>query len=434
MEQIGAGRVIGPDRRLLPAPREAAHAPPAARPAGARCSARRCLTTTSCASSRGLGLDVTPTPDGWDVDRADLPRRSAARGRPHRGGRPALRLRQARADVSGRSRSRRRRRIRASRATNWCGASLTAAGCPKRSPSASSRPGPPSRLLSTGDGAQPVADRQPAVGEIRHAAPVAAAGPGRRRRAQPPARPARRAALRDRHAVRAPTARRGRRARLDRCRRRRHWSGGGRDVDFFDVKGVAEQLCRALGVAVGSSRPRRRFLVAGQAASIARGRRGDRRSASSVRCRRPIADARGLPRQDAVFVAELNLDALGARAGAPMMPARPLPRYPFVVRDLSIVVADTLPAEIIRGTIQTAGTRRRRRRSSRSAFRSLSGQGRAGRSVSLSCGSRFRRRSHADRRGRAAELRRHPAPRSGATQHGAVSSDDRTATQLAESA
>ncbi len=46
-------------------------------------------------------------------------------------------------------------------------------------------------------------DRQPAVGEVRHAAAVAAARPGRRRRAQPPARPARRAAVRDRHALRA---------------------------------------------------------------------------------------------------------------------------------------------------------------------------------------------------------------------------------------
>jgi phenylalanyl-tRNA synthetase beta chain len=35
--------------------------------------------------------------------------------------------------------------------------------------------------------------------------------------------------------------------------------------------------------------------------------------------------------------------------------ARPVPRYPFVVRDLSIVVSDSLPAEIIRGTIHTAG-------------------------------------------------------------------------------
>src|SRR4029453_14098479 len=34
---------------------------------------------------------------------------------------------------------------------------------------------------------------------------------------------------------------------------------------------------------------------------------------------------------------------------------QPLPRHPFVVRDLSIVVEDSLPAEIIRGTIQAAG-------------------------------------------------------------------------------
>src|SRR5206468_6682286 len=33
---------------------------------------------------------------------------------------------------------------------------------------------------------------------------------------------------------------------------------------------------------------------------------------------------------------------------------RTLPRYPFVLRDLSLVVADNLPAEIIRGTIRTA--------------------------------------------------------------------------------
>ena len=32
-----------------------------------------------------------------------------------------------------------------------------------------------------------------------------------------------------------------------------------------------------------------------------------------------------------------------------------LPRHPFVVRDLSIVVSDALPAEIIRGTIQAEG-------------------------------------------------------------------------------
>jgi hypothetical protein len=33
----------------------------------------------------------------------------------------------------------------------------------------------------------------------------------------------------------------------------------------------------------------------------------------------------------------------------------PLPRHPFVVGGVSIIVPDILPAEIIRGTIQSAG-------------------------------------------------------------------------------
>jgi len=49
-----------------------------------------------------------------------------------------------------------------------------------------------------------------------------------------------------------------------------------------------------------------------------------------------------------------DLDALTAAGTSGADAIRPLPRHPFVVRDLSIVVADTLPAAIIRGTIQAA--------------------------------------------------------------------------------
>ena len=79
-----------------------------------------------------------------------------------------------------------------------------------------------------------------------------------------------------------------------------------------------------------------------------------------------IVESRGAPRQDRVFAAELNLDRLSALSTMPASSAaghgdaavrvRALPRHPFVVRDLSIVVADALPAEIIRGTIQRVGT------------------------------------------------------------------------------
>jgi phenylalanyl-tRNA synthetase beta chain len=69
----------------------------------------------------------------------------------------------------------------------------------------------------------------------------------------------------------------------------------------------------------------------------------------------PLADARGVPRQDAVFVVELNLDMLSRARVDAGDAVRPLPRHPFVVRDLSIVVSDALPAAIIRGTILAAG-------------------------------------------------------------------------------
>jgi phenylalanyl-tRNA synthetase beta chain len=67
-----------------------------------------------------------------------------------------------------------------------------------------------------------------------------------------------------------------------------------------------------------------------------------------------IVESRGAPRQDRIFTAEIDLDRLSSVAGAPDERVRPLPRHPAVVRDLSIVVSDTLPAEIIRGTIHAA--------------------------------------------------------------------------------
>ena len=57
---------------------------------------RACPTPTSSGFCARSASTVIAAADGWDVDRADVPRRSAARSRPHRGSRPPLRLRQAR--------------------------------------------------------------------------------------------------------------------------------------------------------------------------------------------------------------------------------------------------------------------------------------------------------------------------------------------------
>jgi len=136
-----------------------------------------------------------------------------------------------------------------------------------------------------------------------------------------------------------------------------HWSGGSREVDFFDVKGIVEQLCDALMVPIRFAPVRLPFLVAGQSASLALAEGAQKGAVVGIagQVTPAIADARGLPRQDRVFAAELNLDALARALVQASDAARPLPRHPQVVRDLSIVVADALPAETIRGTILAAG-------------------------------------------------------------------------------
>jgi len=131
-----------------------------------------------------------------------------------------------------------------------------------------------------------------------------------------------------------------------------HWKGGARDADFFDAKGIVEGLGGALGLSLQFETATTPYLVAGQTAAVLS---GGTRLGVIGRVMPAIVDERGAPKQDAVFVAELDLDAASAAAIVRGDGVRPLPRHPFVVRDLSIVVDAALPAEIIRGTIQAAG-------------------------------------------------------------------------------
>jgi phenylalanyl-tRNA synthetase beta chain len=133
-----------------------------------------------------------------------------------------------------------------------------------------------------------------------------------------------------------------------------HWSGGRREVDFFDLKGIVEHVCGVLGVPVRCVPRTEPYLALGQTAAVVTPNGATLGVIGQITPQ--AADARGLPRQDRVVVAELNLDALAALPSARDDRTRPLPRYPAVVRDLSIVVPDALPAEIIRGTMQAAAT------------------------------------------------------------------------------
>jgi phenylalanyl-tRNA synthetase beta chain len=136
-----------------------------------------------------------------------------------------------------------------------------------------------------------------------------------------------------------------------------HWAGGSREADFFDLKGVVERVCEVSGVPVRFAPASHPALVAGYTASIVV---SDGQASGAVlgvigQVASAIADARGLPAKDRLLVGELNLDRLADARVAVSDAAQPLPRHPFVVRDLSIIVASILPAAIIRGTIQAAG-------------------------------------------------------------------------------
>ncbi len=130
-----------------------------------------------------------------------------------------------------------------------------------------------------------------------------------------------------------------------------HWSGARRAVDFFDAKGVVEQLLSVYRVEASFTEIERPYLVPGRAAAVivngtVAGVFGQLAPA--------VADARELPSGDEVYIGSLDLDALGAAAPQDTLRAATLPRYPSVVRDVSILVADSLSAETVRGTIRSA--------------------------------------------------------------------------------
>jgi phenylalanyl-tRNA synthetase beta chain len=152
-------------------------------------------------------------------------------------------------------------------------------------------------------------------------------------------------------------------------------------VDFFDLKGSVEQICIQLGAAVRFEPVETPFLVAGQAAAVMS---GDRPVGLVGLVAPSVTESRGAPRQDRIFIAELDLDRLGDHRAALDERVRPLPRYPTVVRDLSIVVPDALPAEIIRGTIHSAAAVAPAPLVADAFFDRYTGKGVPERSVSLS--------------------------------------------------
>jgi phenylalanyl-tRNA synthetase beta chain len=136
-----------------------------------------------------------------------------------------------------------------------------------------------------------------------------------------------------------------------------HWSGSGRLFDVYDALGVVARVARLLGVTIDHTPADHPALRDGHAVRLVR------RSADGAtvevgiagQLAPALADARGLPGHEPVFVGEIDLDlAAPDYAADRLVLMTPLPRHPSVVRDVSLLVRADLPAAGVRGTMQAA--------------------------------------------------------------------------------
>jgi phenylalanyl-tRNA synthetase beta chain len=134
-----------------------------------------------------------------------------------------------------------------------------------------------------------------------------------------------------------------------------HWSGQSGMVDMFDAIGVAELLGEGLGATLTAvATDARPWFVRGRAADLRIDTAGGPRVVGSVgELRADLVAGRGLAHGAGVVGGELDLSAFAADAVPPIRPIDPLPRYPSIVRDLSILVDERLPAADVRGTIRS---------------------------------------------------------------------------------
>ena len=130
-----------------------------------------------------------------------------------------------------------------------------------------------------------------------------------------------------------------------------HWSSPAADVTFFDLKGAVDRVCRTLRVEATTAAHVEPWLVAGQTAVLLS---GTRRIGVLGRLAGDLAERHGLPGDDAVFVADIDLDAADAAADTGDLHIAALPRFPSVIRDVAVLVDDTLPAAALRATVRRA--------------------------------------------------------------------------------
>ncbi len=132
-----------------------------------------------------------------------------------------------------------------------------------------------------------------------------------------------------------------------------HWSERPTPVDLFDAMGVADVLAEAVGVEVRTRPADLPWFARGRAAEVVTGAGEAALALGWVgQIRADLVEARGLAPGEAIYAGEIDLAAAVDAAGAASLAIQPLPRYPSIVRDVSIVVDERLPAADVRGTIR----------------------------------------------------------------------------------
>ena len=131
-----------------------------------------------------------------------------------------------------------------------------------------------------------------------------------------------------------------------------HWTGGTRPVDFFDMKGIVERIADTIGIDVRTEPLRESWLTPGRSAAVVTG--NGTRIGVLGQLAPALADAHGLPPGEPVYVAEIDLDMAEAPVRRGPLSVEPLPKYPSVTRDVSVLVDDTLAAATLRQTVRDA--------------------------------------------------------------------------------
>jgi phenylalanyl-tRNA synthetase beta chain len=133
--------------------------------------------------------------------------------------------------------------------------------------------------------------------------------------------------------------------------RHEHWSEAPRAADFFDASGVAELVASAFGVRLRAAASGDAWFVPGRGARLFMQDRPGTPAVGMVGQITPaVVSARG--GGDAVVAGLLWMEPLLEAHRSRDRAVTALPRFPSIVRDLSIVIDERLPAETVRGTIR----------------------------------------------------------------------------------